>query len=222
MLCWRTFYELIQKDVCCYCCVYTDSTLRIERTEPATAQDKHDQDEQWYARVNSECRCGKAEKCGDKYRTAVHDVKAEDAMNTLQEGRKLYMAVYHAQERSRPGSSHYSKLSATCDHAHMPREVLPRVGQNRTVTPDKWPYLSQSTVNDVKAMRFIRSQATHRSYVAKWQILQQRLQQYATTGAGTIAEAIVVNDYWWNGQVAHEKPSGNRAQARNRRTSKAK
>eukprot|EP00953_Heterococcus_sp_UTEX-ZZ885_P010414 6082-Heterococcus_DN1.PRE.3 len=38
-----------------------------------------------------------------------------------------------------------------------------------------------------------------------WQTLQQRLEQHAATGAGTIAEAIVANDYWWIGQVAHQR-----------------
>jgi hypothetical protein len=33
-------------------------------------------------------------------------------------------------------------------------------------------------------------------------------QHYASTGKGSIAEAIVVNAYWWTGQIAYEAPSG--------------
>jgi hypothetical protein len=102
----------------------------------------------------------------------------------------------------------------------MPREVLPRLGHRNTMTPDKWPYLRQSTIDDISAMRYLRGQSASRYYGTLWQTLQQRLEQYATAGAGTVAEAIVTNDYWWTGQVAHEPPSGNRATAAHRRYNK--
>jgi hypothetical protein len=135
--------------------LYTDGTLPVERTEPATAQTKHDQDEQWYARVNSECGCDRAEKCGDKYREIVQKAAAEGVTSNAQLRVRLVNTLLKLTHW-RAGSKHYSKSSATCDHAHMPRELLLRLGPNSTVTPDKWPYLSQSSINDVRAVRYIR------------------------------------------------------------------
>eukprot|EP00953_Heterococcus_sp_UTEX-ZZ885_P010420 6082-Heterococcus_DN1.PRE.9 len=137
--------------------LYTDGTLPVERTEPATAQAKHDQDEQWYARVNSECGCDRAEKCGYKYREIVQKAAAEGALSTLQQRKRVIGSMAHVRDCWSVDSKHYSKSSATCDHAHMPRELLPRLGPNSTVTPDKLPYLSQSSINDVRAVRYIRS-----------------------------------------------------------------
>ena len=201
--------------------VYTDSTLKIERTESATAEAKHDQYEQWYARVNSECDCDKTEKCGDRYRSIVQKIAAEGALSSSQQRLRLIKAVHNVQRHWFADSKHYSKLSATCDHAHMPRELLPRLGRGNSLSPDKWPYLSQSTTNDVKAIRYIRSAQSSTPYSTMWRTLQPRLQQYATTGGGTVAEAFVTNDYWWLGQVAHEKPSGAVSKAMKRRYKKA-
>ena len=200
--------------------MYTDGTLLIERTEPATAQAKHAQDEQWYARVNSECDCGKTEKCGDKYRELVPKITAEGVSSNAQLRKRLKDLLYNVSRSWTASSKHYSELSATCDHKRMPRELLPRLGRRNSLLPDKWPYLSQHTVNDVQVMRLIRSKQSHRSFHTVWATLQQRLEQHASTGAGTVAEAIAVNDYWWDGQVAHEKPSGSRAAAMQRRYSK--
>jgi hypothetical protein len=200
--------------------VYTDSTLKIERTESATAEAKHDQYEQWYARVNSECNCNTTEKCGDKYRCLVQKITAEGATSNAQLRNNLNAVITTLSKCWPSGSKHFRKLSATCDHALMPRELLPRLGSRSTVSPDKWPYLSQTTIDDVRAMRFIRSAYSTRPVNIKWATLQQRLEQHATTGAGTVAEAILVNDYWWLGQVAHEPPSGGKSKARRRRNNK--
>eukprot|EP00953_Heterococcus_sp_UTEX-ZZ885_P025258 13733-Heterococcus_DN1.PRE.1 len=67
--------------------------------------------------------------------------------------------------------------------------------------------------------RCIRSERLRAPYTAMWHTVQQRLEQYAATGAGTVAEAIVYNDYWWNGQLAHEEPSGGKSRAVKRRRS---
>jgi hypothetical protein len=201
--------------------LYTDGTLPVERTEPATAQAKHDQDEQWYARVNSECDCNKAQKCGDRYRSVVHKITAEGATSNAQLRNRLNTSIAEIRLCWRSDSKHYTELSATCDHVHMPRELLPRLGPNNTLTPNSWPYLSQSTINDVRALRYTRSSSSNKAYVTMSDTLQGRLQQHATTGAGTVAEAIVANDYWWTAQVAHEKPSGGISQAHKRRHRKA-
>ena len=54
-------------------------------------------------------------------------------------------------------------------------------------------------------MKYIRGHnGVTRGCAAMWQTLQPRLQQYAKTGKGSFAEAIVYNYYYWKGQVAHE------------------
>jgi hypothetical protein len=99
----------------------------------------------------------------------------------------------------------------------VPRELLPLLGANSKSSPNKWPYCSQSTTDDVKAMRFIRSKHSTASYTDMWRTLQSRLHTYATTGKGSIAEAIVHNDCYWKGELAYEVPSGKKSQALKRR-----
>jgi hypothetical protein len=199
--------------------LYTDGTLPVERTEPA-AEAKHERYEQWYARVNAECDCNKAEKCGNKYKAIMQSIEAEGATSNAQLRHRLNTSLSRLTSW-RTGSRHARKQSATCDHARMPRELLPRIRRSNTLSPDKWPYLSQSTINDVRAIRCIRSAHTTAPFSTMWETLQGRLQQHAATSAGSVAEAIVANDYWWNGQVAHEKPSGALSKAMKRRYSKA-
>jgi hypothetical protein len=96
----------------------------------------------------------------------------------------------------------------------MPREALPRLVSPCSNSADRFPYIAQQTASDVRAMRAVRSRANGTAVdAARWVVLQQRLQQYAAGGAGTIAETIVCNDCYWLGQVAHEKPSGGKAKA---------
>jgi hypothetical protein len=151
----------------------------------------------------------------------VQDITTQGATSCKKQRKRLCQRVRDVSYRWCPESKHYSKQSATCDHTHMPRELLPRMVRSRNIAPDKWPYLSQSTVNDVRAMRVVRSSSgSSASGLTMWQQLQQRLQQYAATGAGTVAEAIVTNDNWWCCQVAHELPSGGKSKAMKRRYSK--
>jgi hypothetical protein len=194
-------------------CAHTDNTLPIERTEPATAQSRHKHYEQWYARVDDECDCGQAEKCGSKYRRMVQMITAKGAMSTPQQRQRLNGLIHKVRQYWPVNSTHYSKQSATCDHALMPKELLPRLGRKNSLSHKQWPHVCQHSMNDVIAIRFIRSSSGNQTYGAMWETLQPRLQQYADTGAGTVAEAIVANDYWRNGQVAHELPSGGRPQA---------
>jgi hypothetical protein len=193
-------------------------TLPIERTEPATAQAKAKQHELWYYLVNEECDCDTAQQCGDRYRSLVQKISAAASISNEQLLKRLNVSVRNLRRNCwSTKSTHYSKQSATCDHEHMPKELLPRL-RAKHMSPDKWPYVSQSTVNAVKAMRTIRSTAasTQTSTTAMWLKLQPRLQQYDATGAGTVAEAIVSNDYWWSGQVAHEQPTKANSQAAKR------
>jgi hypothetical protein len=104
-------------------------------------------------------------------------------------------------------SSHNRKTAAACDCTAMPRELLPRLNYAINNDDTCFPYIAQSTVNDVRAMRFIRSKANahNRIYKEHWAALQPRLAEYATGGSGTIAEAILYNDCKWLGQKAHER-----------------
>jgi hypothetical protein len=88
----------------------TDGTLSTERTEPATAEAKHHQYEQWYEQVNTECDCNKADKCGDKYRAIVLNITAEGGINTKQQLKLLFFAAYNVSRYWRVSSKHYSKL----------------------------------------------------------------------------------------------------------------
>jgi hypothetical protein len=142
-------------------------------------------------------------------------------MNTAAQRLKLHKRIRTIREYWREGCGHYTSTSAAADTTRMPKELLPRMGPNSTTTPTTWPFLSQSSIDDVRAMRYIRSQHSTAAYSTAWQALQLRLQQYAATGAGTIAEAIVCNDCYWCGDAAHEKPSGRRAQVAQRRWQKS-
>jgi hypothetical protein len=117
-------------------------------------------------------------------------------------------------------NSHNRKTAAACDYTTMPRELLPRLNYASNYDEGRFPYVTQSTVNDVRAMRFIRSKAnTHnRIFKEHWAALQPKLAEYAATGTGSIAEAILYTDCKWLGQDAHERPSGSKsAAARNRK-----
>eukprot|EP00953_Heterococcus_sp_UTEX-ZZ885_P025259 13734-Heterococcus_DN1.PRE.1 len=91
---------------------------------------------------------------------------------------------------------------------------------NPTVATSDHVFLSLNNVHDrVTLHTECHSERLRAPYTAMWHTVQQRLEQYAATGAGTVAEAIVYNDYWWNGQLAHEEPSGGKSRAVKRRRS---
>ena len=105
------------------------------------------------------------------------------------------------------GNGHSSAASIVCNYAVLPRELLPRLGNRSSLVPHEFPYFTQATIDDVFAMREIRRKAvTHDRGVqaqSDWKVLAARLQQYAATGEGTIAEAIFCNDLQWRGHVPH-------------------
>eukprot|EP00953_Heterococcus_sp_UTEX-ZZ885_P010415 6082-Heterococcus_DN1.PRE.4 len=120
-------------------------TLLIERTEPATAQARHDQNEQWYARVNSE----------------LETVTTPSTYaRTKKQHQQLVRSLYSLRHNWAADSKHRSKLSATCDHVHMPRELLPRMGSGNPTPTDSWPFVSESTSNAVRIMRHIRNRCS--------------------------------------------------------------
>jgi hypothetical protein len=185
-------------------------------------------EDQWYQHVNQECSCAATTKCGSKLKAIVAEIRAGGAMPTAAQRQKL-TSMLHTLKRSWYGAksrdnNHNKKFAAVCDCTAMPRELLPRLYYASNYDDACFPYVAQSTVNDVRAMRFIRSKANtnNLAYKEHWAALQPRLAQYAATGSGSIAEAIVYNDCQWLGQQAHERPSGGKSTAaRNRKKTRA-
>jgi hypothetical protein len=195
--------------------------LPVERTESTALADMREQ--QWYASVNSECHCSDHIKCGDKFRQIVQSRRTQLATDAAA------VTVYHSQcltqqlhsmtalwTASGSNCSHLSQQSATCDLACMPRELLPLISNvnlvcSRSSTEQsKHPYISQATLDDVRAITAVRcGLGTHKKLTsaARWMLVQARMQQYADTGSGTIAEAIVHNECCWRGEQAYALPS---------------
>jgi hypothetical protein len=88
------------------------------------------------------------------------------------------------------------------DLLRMPRELLPSVEAVCASSTEQWPYVNKATVKKVKAMMVV--QCRHTSKKGKlstaWSTMQARMKQYAETGRGTVAEAIVHNEFYWRGQ----------------------
>jgi hypothetical protein len=188
-----------------------------ERSEPFTEQSKQEHDERWLVVLRKECNCGSSTGCSDKLRALSASIRTLDMSTAPIESRtQLCRAVDRARRAWQKASSKHSKRgAAACNLELMPRELLPRLRYYFKHTVDKYPYVPLSVVNDVRAMRYIRSH--HNSCSKDWQMLQARLQQYASTGKGSIAEAIVVNDCYWQNETAHAVPCGNTSQAAKRR-----
>jgi hypothetical protein len=183
--------------------------VSTERTEPATQKAQHDSDERWFTQLNTECKCRGSTRCGDQLRELLAAVRAKGELELNAECKELSRTLRSVHSRwSGKRSKHNKRTAAACDHAHMPRELLPRVGYYCKMQPDVFPYVPQSVTDAVRAMRFIRSSGRQSSSSegSDWQLLRARLQRYATTGTGTLAEAILVNDCCWRGEVAHEVP----------------
>jgi hypothetical protein len=190
------------------------SAIPYERSEAMTEQSRHEHDERWLALLNSECNCLVGKPCGDQLRVVLASIRA--ASNDDIQSKHMYDALHDVRRRwSKDTSTHNSREAAACNYELMPRELLPRIRLYSANTSDAFPYVSQSVIDDVRAMRYIRSTAniSHQTTWQRdgWQLLQARLQQYASTGKGSIAEAIVVNDCCWRGQVAHAVASHKQA-----------
>jgi hypothetical protein len=205
---------------CTYlCCTpYTANTgykPLVERSEPSLPA-KAAFEDRYYELLNRECpRSCSDDKCGSQLKALVTDVRAPGAMQSAEHRATLRTALRDIRAHWADTSSHSRKTAAACRHTVMPREALPRQSSARSHTAaDQFPYIARQTVRDVRAMRSVRSKANGNAKSReRWSVLQQRLQQYAASGAGTIAVAIVCNDCYWLGQVAREKPSGGKAKA---------
>jgi hypothetical protein len=196
----------------------------VDRTESMTEQEQREHDERWFKLVNRECKCKGSTKCGDYCREILEDVRADGALTradgaltTPQSVRKLQTKLHHVHRKWRKvNNSHNSSKAAACNYSIIPRELLPRVRSYTNQAPHAFPFVPEAVVDDIRAMRYIRSSCREK-LPTSWRCLQARLQQYASTGEGSIAEAIVVNDYWWSGQISYEAPTGKMSQAVKRR-----
>jgi hypothetical protein len=204
--------------------LYTTENIAVlvERSEPQSQQAKHTHEEQWYSDVNSECTCSTLPKCGDRFKALVQKIRAPGGMSTLKLRLQLNQNVLDLRnKRWLADCHHYMKGSAACDVVNMPRELLPRMGPRSTSTPDAYPYLSEHTINDVRAIRYIRARHAAKPYADMWTVVKARLQQFEATGTGTIAEAVVCNSCFWVDEKAYDNPFGNRSEAQKRRRSVA-
>jgi hypothetical protein len=182
-------------------------TVPVERTDSAAARVM---ELQWYERVNSECRCKEPVKCGDVYRQIVQERRVQLATEPTADHSHYFtqrLAAVRARWRASGSGCHYMKRSATCDLAHMPRELLPLLFTVRDASSGKYPYVPRATVDDVRAITAIRCKESLKRNSSQWQLVQSRLWQYAQSSSGTVAEAIVHNDCCWRGELAYAVPS---------------
>eukprot|EP00953_Heterococcus_sp_UTEX-ZZ885_P003546 2428-Heterococcus_DN1.PRE.2 len=186
----------------------------VERGEPSS-QTKAVFEDSYYDFLNRECPRSSSDcKCGSQLKALITDIRAPGAMQTAAQRERLCSQLHDLRAHWAKTSSHSRKSAVACRHTVMPREALPRLVSPCSNSADGFPYIAQQTASDVRAMRAVRSRANGTTVdSARWDVLQQRLQQYAASGAGTIAEAIVCNDCYWLGQLAQEKPSGGKAKA---------
>jgi hypothetical protein len=174
----------------------------VERTEPARVEAKLAREERWYQRFNAECTCTGPRRCGDRYRDVVAKIRGNCAMSTPAERHKLTIAQNNIRQYWPPYCAHYSKESPTCNLVNMPRELLPRMGRTAIIASDRWPFMSQRTIDDVLATRVIRNGKSTRAFADMWSTVQFRMKQYTARGEGTFAEAIMYNNSYWMDQLA--------------------
>jgi hypothetical protein len=133
-------------------------TPAVDRSEPKTEQEQREHDEKWFKLVNRECKCKGNIKCGDWLREILVDVRADDALTTPQSIKKLQAKLDHVYRKWKvANNSHNSSKSAACNYSIIPRELLPRVRSYTTQTPHAFAFVPQAAVDDIRAMRYIRS-----------------------------------------------------------------
>jgi hypothetical protein len=198
----------------------TGGPVVLERTELKPSEARQVHDDAWCARVDKECTCP-GTKCGIMFKNALIKIRAsplEDLQDPTK-AKKLKALMTSVKEKWPKNCPHLQQGSPTCDLVNMSRELLPRLGGRSYPSPDKWPYCDQSTIDDVRAMKYIRGHHAATGYAHMWQTLRTRLKQYADSGEGSIAEAIVYNAYCWTSQLAYEVPSDGRSEGAKRRES---
>jgi hypothetical protein len=180
----------------------TDGTVPEERGEPDSEHSRYHAEQQWFNAINYECTCDAPVRCGDMYRQIVQEFRALPSF-TPDSSQQLRDQLYLLRYPWKVNKCHYALSSPTSDVLHTPRELLPRLSLVVKTRPSRWPYLTRTTIDDVRAMTYIRCKHSHDKKNAKWNTLRARLMQYAATGRGTVAEAIVYNDCYWDGELAY-------------------
>jgi hypothetical protein len=218
----------------CVPCVYTVTivlligtagTVPIERCQSQELHVRRYLEQQWYEHVNRECTCiatqeqqqgqqQQQQQCGDVCRHLLLEIRAEfnpvlkinrPRLERLACRRQLQQRLHSLRCSWARSNCHSSRQSPTCDHLRMPTELLPRVSTVSTASQQQWPYLSQATVDDVRAITVLRSCTVRKKHKDWCETLRNRLCMHASTGRGTVAEAIVLNDCYWYGSTAFGK-----------------
>jgi hypothetical protein len=199
-------------------------TVPIERCISLDVPVKRYLEQQWYDKVNKECTCNteqqQQQQCGDVCRQLLLEIRekfsvVQGTSKYIVFNKKLSQSQSAREQRQQlqqrmnalrcswaRSSSHSSSQSPTCDHVTMPSELLPRVSTVSTASQQQWRYLSQATVDNVRAIAEVRSCYARKSNEGWWHTLKTRLRMHARTGRGTVAEAIVLNDSFWYGSTA--------------------
>jgi hypothetical protein len=192
----------------------------IERTEEDPAPPILSKEEQWFELVTKECTsCRTRDKCCDKLKHVLNYVRTPGNMDTVKQRQAMSATMHSVRLHWRDLGAHNFPEAAVCNYELMPRELLPRIGARTEPVPDMFPFLSQQTVDDLEAMRQARRCANKPTKLAQqqWSVVSARLREYAESGAGSIAEAIMHNDCWWQQQVAHEAVKTKQAAKRARK-----
>jgi hypothetical protein len=193
--------------------IITDSSLTtdykpvIERTEDDPAPPTPCQEDQWFALVTTECTSSRTrDKCCDKLKHILNYVRTPGNMDSMKQRQAMSATMHSVHLHWRDLGAHNHPTAAVCNYELMPRELLPRLGPRTEPVPDMFPFLSQETLDDLEAMRQARRCANKPTKLAQqqWKVVSARLKAYAESGAGSLAEAIMHNDCWWQQQVAHE------------------
>jgi hypothetical protein len=147
-------------------------------------------------------------RCGHQYREIVQARRAygrcsqQNRSEIQQLRRRLPLECHRKQTRLRA-----ARIPPALDLLCMPRELLPSVETVCSSSPEMWPYVKQPTVDAVKAMMLVHCTGEyehHAQLQSAWHTLEVRKKQYAKTGAGSVAEAIVYNGLYWRGELEHD------------------
>jgi hypothetical protein len=173
----------------------------VERIEPRDAPSQQAQDWQWCVSVNRECRCPGGLHCGDRYWRILQARRAlgpysKQNRSSLKELR-LKAHELHGKPFWEKPHCHFHLASPAQDVLYMPRELLPSV-ETVCTAPRRWPFLTRATIADVKAMTLVRYRHSGMQQLSSaCHTMKARMQQYAETGRGTVAEAIMHNEFHW-------------------------
>jgi hypothetical protein len=151
--------------------------------------------------VNEECDCS-GKPCGTQLFECFH-LKATGGMTGHQLDvwrHDLEKVVYLKVRRKGEKSKHMHKGSAMF-YTRIPRNLLPTAAQTDDFKGDHvYPFLSLESKASVRAAREVYNQRTNTT--DKWRNLKAIMNEYITTGEGTVEQALV----WAAANVRRDSP----------------